>query len=122
MGFKRGKRQEFEAATQASLAMFGKIRELVAQSGFSGIGALIGTGRDQAPAPRGTMDMSKRAIKEGLPRELEIVFDGFGNGRDAFVASLMGAQGAGIRELVRAVRDKTVVKIGGPRPKKRRRV
>ncbi|KAG0145631.1 hypothetical protein CROQUDRAFT_93618 [Cronartium quercuum f. sp. fusiforme G11] len=64
VGFKCGKRQEYEAATQATLAMFAKSRELVSHvpdPDFSGIGALL--------------DVTKQAVKEGLRRELEIVTD-----------------------------------------------
>ncbi|KAH9820523.1 hypothetical protein DFH28DRAFT_628240 [Melampsora americana] len=125
VGFKRGKRQEYEAATQATLAMFKKIKELISQgsdSNLSGIGSLINSTEILTKNSVSSIDVNKRSIKEGLPRELEIVFDGFGNGRDAFMSSLMGAQGIGIRELIRSVRDKTILKIGGPRPKKRRRV
>lgn len=125
VGFKRGKRQEYEAATQATLAMFKKIKELISQGpdpNLTGIGSLINPTEILTKNAVSSIDMNKRSIKEGLPRELEIVFDGFGNGRDAFVSSLMGAQGVGIRELIRSVRDKTILKIGGPRPKKRRRV
>ncbi|MBW0477149.1 hypothetical protein O181_016864 [Austropuccinia psidii MF-1] len=102
VGFKRGRRQEYEAATQACLSMFNKIRELLTQS----------------PVARA----SSPARQEGIPRELEIVFDGFGVGRDAFIASLLNSQASDLREMVRSVRDNTTVKIGGPRPKKRRRV
>lgn len=103
VGFKRGRRQEYEAATQAVLAMFNKIRDL------------------QALSPLARLSASP-AIKDGAPRELEIVFNGFGIGRDAFIASLLNAQATDIREIVRSLRDTTTVKIGGPRPKKRRRV
>ncbi|PLW09490.1 hypothetical protein PCANC_22317 [Puccinia coronata f. sp. avenae] len=103
VGFKRGRRQEYEAATQASLAMFNKIRDLL----------------KLAPLARAS---SSPAKKDGAPRELEIVFNGFGVGRDAFMASLLNSQATDLRELVRSLRDSTTVKIGGPRPKKRRRV
>lgn len=103
VGFKSGRRQEFEAATQATLSMFGKIRELIHLN----------------PLTRLNSSPSKR---EGIPRELEIVFDGFGVGRDAFIASLLNSQATDLREIVRSIRDTTIVKIGGPRPKKRRRV
>ncbi|WAQ85587.1 hypothetical protein PtA15_6A215 [Puccinia triticina] len=103
VGFKRGRRQEYEAATQASLAMFNKIRDLLR---LSSLGRLN----------------SSPAVKDGPPRELEIVFNGFGIGRDAFMASLLNSQATDLRELVRTLRDSTTVKIGGPRPKKRRRV
>ncbi|KNZ55852.1 hypothetical protein VP01_2562g3 [Puccinia sorghi] len=103
VGFKRGRRQEYEAATQATLAMFNKIRDLLILDPLARLNA-------------------SPAIKEGTPRELEIVFNGFGIGRDAFIASLLNSQATDLRERVRSLRDTTTVKIGGPRPKKRRRV
>ncbi|KAA1116627.1 hypothetical protein PGT21_020788 [Puccinia graminis f. sp. tritici] len=103
VGFKRGRRQEYEAATQACLAMFAKIRELIKLPTVARVNA-------------------NPAVREGVPRELEVVFNGFGIGRDAFLASLLNSQATDLRELVRSLRDSTVVKIGGPRPKKRRRV
>ncbi|KNE97458.1 hypothetical protein PSTG_09292 [Puccinia striiformis f. sp. tritici PST-78] len=104
VGFKSGRRQEYEAATQATLAMFNKIRDLLKLSDSNRLNSNLST------------------VKEGIPRELEIVFNGFGIGRDAFLASLLNSQSTDLREIVRSIRDTTVVKIGGPRPQKRRRV
>ncbi|TNY22526.1 hypothetical protein DMC30DRAFT_348856 [Rhodotorula diobovata] len=54
------------------------------------------------------------------PTELEVVWKGFGQGRDAVFRTLMGAEGDGVRGLVRRVTDATPLKVGGTRPKKRR--
>ncbi|KPV76009.1 uncharacterized protein RHOBADRAFT_6478, partial [Rhodotorula graminis WP1] len=54
------------------------------------------------------------------PTELEVVWKGFGQGRDAVFRTLMGAEGDNVRGLVRRVTDATPLKVGGTRPKKRR--
>ncbi|KDN53098.1 translational machinery component [Tilletiaria anomala UBC 951] len=51
---------------------------------------------------------------------IEVLFKGFGQGREAFFRALIAAEGSKTRELVRRVTDATSIKIGGVRPKKRR--
>lgn len=105
-GFTGARRKTHEGATQAAFAMFDKIR------------AILDPPRTASGAP----DLLRLgpAQREGPPSELEIVFKGFGIGREAFHAALMSAQAGGIREMVRTYRDITPMKIGAPRKKKRR--
>ncbi len=57
---------------------------------------------------------------EWAVRGVEVLFNGFGQGREAFFRALMATEGAPARNLVRRVTDKTHLKVGGVRPKKRR--
>lgn len=63
--------------------------------------------------------MRARNIK---PRELEIVFSGFGKGRDPITQCLLGIEGAYLRDSISMVRDVTPIKRGGNRGKNVRRV
>lgn len=58
---------------------------------------------------------SREAIK------LEVLFKGYGEGREAMKTALLATEGAYIRELVCRVTDRTPIKIGGTRAKKMRR-
>lgn len=60
--------------------------------------------------------------KEVGPFTLEIVFKGFGQGRDAMQKALLASEGEKIRPFVSRLTDKTPVKIGGTRAKKARRL
>ena len=55
-------------------------------------------------------------------KRLEIVFRGFGKGRDGFTKVLLGNEGRNIRGLVSRVTDSTRVKFGGTRSRKVRRL
>lgn len=56
------------------------------------------------------------------PFSLEIIFKGFGQGREAMQKALLAAEGEKIRQFVARLTDKTPVKIGGTRAKKARRL
>lgn len=51
---------------------------------------------------------------------LELVWNGFGQGREAVFRALQTDDGTYVRNLVRRMRDATSIKIGGVRPRKRR--
>ncbi|GAQ10937.1 putative 37S ribosomal protein S18, mitochondrial [Aspergillus lentulus] len=55
-------------------------------------------------------------------QRLEIVFQGFGQGREAFTKVLLGSEGRNIRGLVSRVTDSTRIKFGGTRSRKVRRL
>ena len=66
-----------------------------------------------------------RVQQQGLLPEiqaLELVFRGFGIGREAVMKVIMGPEGVGIRGKVCRVVDATRLKIGGPRGKRARRL
>ncbi|KAF9780081.1 translational machinery component [Thelephora terrestris] len=56
------------------------------------------------------------------PFSLEVVFKGFGQGREAMQKALLASEGEKIRPFVARLTDKTPVKIGGTRAKKARRL
>ncbi|KAJ5489361.1 hypothetical protein N7539_004251 [Penicillium diatomitis] len=55
-------------------------------------------------------------------KRLEIVFRGFGKGREGFTKVLLGNEGRKIRGLVSRVTDSTRIKFGGTRSRKVRRL
>ena len=83
---------------------------------------------------RGTYDsafhlgayMMSRIQNQGLITKIEnieLIFRGWGPGRDAMSRILLGVEGQQLRGLVRRVIDKTRIKIkGGPRSRKPRRL
>ncbi|GAA5835488.1 hypothetical protein JCM9279_004556 [Rhodotorula babjevae] len=99
-GYKGAARGTYDAAVEVTLRMFRKIQDLVEPP------VLAGGQRVKAAGPP--------------PTELEVVWKGFGQGRDAVFRTLMGAEGDNVRGLVRRVTDATPLKVGGTRPKKRR--
>ncbi|GAA5883349.1 hypothetical protein JCM16303_006703 [Sporobolomyces ruberrimus] len=99
-GYKGASRGTYDAAVEVSLKMFTKIRDLI-----------------EPPVGQGGVRMK---VKGPKPTELEVVWKGFGQGRDAVFRTLMGAEGEQVRLLVRRVTDATPLKIGGTRAKKRR--
>lgn len=54
--------------------------------------------------------------------QLEVVFRGFGPGREAFTKALLGTEGKLVRPYVRRVTDATKLKQGGTRARKVRRL
>ncbi|POY76634.1 hypothetical protein BMF94_0226 [Rhodotorula taiwanensis] len=99
-GYKGAARGTYDAAVEVSLKMFKKIQDLVEPPVLSGGKKLKAAGPP--------------------PTELELVWKGFGQGRDAVFRTLMSADGDHVRHLVRRVTDATPLKIGGTRAKKRR--
>ena len=53
---------------------------------------------------------------------LELVFRGFGPGREAVTKVIMGMEGARLRDKICRVVDKTRLKIGGTRSPRPRRL
>lgn len=51
---------------------------------------------------------------------LEVLWNGFGQGREAVFRALLAGEGQATKNLISKMTDKTPVKIGGVRPKKRR--
>ena len=84
-GYKGAARGTYDAAVEVSLKMFKKIQDLVEPPVLSGGKKLKAAGPP--------------------PTELEIVWKGFGQGRDAVFRTLMSADGDNVRHLVRRVTD-----------------
>ena len=49
-----------------------------------------------------------------------MLWNGFGQGREAAFRAMMANEGEQVRSLVKVMTDKTPIKVGGVRPKKRR--
>lgn len=84
-------------------------------------------------AGRGTYDagyqlaafvMSRIKDKGLLPQihKLELIYRGFGPGREAVTKAILGAEGKQIRPLIVKLSDSTRLKFGGVRSKKPRRL
>lgn len=84
-------------------------------------------------AGRGTYDaayqltaflMSRIVDKGLLPQilKLELVYRGFGPGREAVTKAILGAEGKRVRPLIVKLSDSTRLKFGGVRSKKPRRL
>lgn len=101
LGLKKAQRGTFEAASRASVQMFNLIAQL------------------------GTKDRTNKKgqkVRDDRASSIELVLKGFGPGRDALVAALNSSQGDQVRQKICRIRDATPIKIGGTRPKKRRKL
>jgi small subunit ribosomal protein S11 len=93
-GFKGVNRSGYEAGYQCAMRAFTRVKELASQGGGGAV-----------PSAR-----------------FEVLFSGFGQGRDAVFKALMTSEGDEVRPFVIRVTDKTPIKIGGTRAKKTRRL
>ncbi|KAJ6516135.1 hypothetical protein C8R45DRAFT_233338 [Mycena sanguinolenta] len=93
-GFKKRNRSSYEAGYQCAVRMFEKIEATAAAE------------ENAHPNKKMTIDLFCK---------------GFGQGRDALFKALMTAQGDGVRTRINSVTDRTPLKIGGTRAKKRKR-
>lgn len=84
-GYKGAARGSYDAAVETTLRMFAKIRELMDPT--------VGSGGQ------------RKKVVWARPTELEVVWKGFGQGRDAVYRTLMGGEGDGVRNIVRTVTD-----------------
>lgn len=68
--------------------------------------------------------MSRIQDKGLLPQiqKLELVYRGFGQGREAVTKAILGSEGKKIRSLIVKLSDSTRIKFGGVRSKKPRRL
>ena len=116
--FKNSQRASYEAAHQATLKMFAKMEEYSKSTGQSQTQA--------APAGRVFASPSYQyGNVSGIgSRRVKVVFVGLrgGQGREAVANAISGTEGDGIRAFIGRVEDRTGVKIGGTRGKKRRRL
>jgi small subunit ribosomal protein S11 len=114
--FKNSQRASYEAAHQASLKMFEKMEEYSRSTGAA-LAPSAPTGRVfTSPSYSNTSGIGSRRVK--------VVFNGLrgGQGREAVANAIGGQEGDGIRAFIGRVEDRTGVKIGGTRGKKRRRL
>ncbi|GJJ07629.1 hypothetical protein Clacol_001833 [Clathrus columnatus] len=60
--------------------------------------------------------------KDNIGMTLQVNFKGFGQGREAVYRALTTSEGESVRDLVKCISDRTPIKIGGTKAKKRRRL
>jgi len=104
-GFKGVNRSGYEAGYQCAVRAFARVKQLVQEEGG---GAGVGVGG------MGGMGVSRA--------RLEVIFKGFGQGRDAVSKALMTSEGDDVRPYIVRVTDNTPIKIGGTRARKTRRL
>ena len=98
-GFKGVNRSGYEAGYQCAVRAFARIKQLAEEEGGVGVGA-------------GVVSRAR----------FEVIFRGFGQGRDAVFKALMTSEGDEVRPYVVRVTDNTPIKIGGTRARKTRRL
>jgi small subunit ribosomal protein S11 len=95
IGFKKAGRGTYDAAYQLAAFVMARIQDK---------GYLIGTERGA-----------------GI-KEIELIYRGFGQGREAVTKAILGSEGRNIRPLINKLSDSTRLKFGGTRSKKPRRL
>ncbi|KAF7313607.1 hypothetical protein HMN09_00517100 [Mycena chlorophos] len=98
-GFRKRNRSTYEAGYQCAIRMFQKISMT-------------------AEAKKAAAD-AKKVVDE--PLTIDLFVKGFGQGRDALLKALATAQGDDVRPRIVSITDRTPLKIGGTRAKKRKR-
>ncbi|KAI5479567.1 37S ribosomal protein [Pseudohyphozyma bogoriensis] len=99
-GYKGASRGTYDAGVEVALKMFQKVLDL-------------------KDPPVGSGGQKKKAVFPA-PTEIEMIWNGFGQGREAVFRTLMGGEQEVMRSLVTRVTDATPIKVGGTRSKKRR--
>lgn len=100
-GFKGVNRSGYEAGYQCAVRAFSRVKQLARESAAE-MGGGVGPGAGGA--------------------RFEVLFKGFGRGREAVFKALMTSEGDDVRPFVTRVTDNTPIKIGGTRAKKTRRL
>jgi small subunit ribosomal protein S11 len=101
-GFKGVNRSGYEAGYQCAVRAFARAKQLARESAEMGGGGAS-------------------AVGGGVVR-FEVLFKGFGRGREAVYKALMTSEGDDVRPFITRVTDNTPIKIGGTRAKKTRRL
>jgi small subunit ribosomal protein S11 len=96
-GFKGVNRSGYEAGYQCAVRAFARVKQLARESAEMGGGGAGGA-------------------------RFEVLFKGFGRGREAVFKALMTSEGDDVRPFVTRVTDNTPIKIGGTRARKTRRL
>ena len=124
LGLKKAQRGTFEAASRASIQMFTLISQLGWVVNTNPQGWVL-IANIMFSCPDRTKDRTNKKgqkVRDLPPTSIELIFKGFGPGREALVASLNSTQGDQVRHKIRRITDATPIKIGGTRPKKRRKL
>lgn len=108
IGFRKAQRSTFDAAFQLAAYVMRTIADkgLLRSTAFSEtLGAGVGGRKLEAPI-----------------RNLEVVFRGFGKGREGFTKALLGNEGRMLRAKIMKISDDTKLKFGGTRSPNPRRL
>ncbi|KAF2401273.1 translational machinery component [Trichodelitschia bisporula] len=97
LGFRKGQRGKYDAGFQLAAYFMKSIQDR----------GLLGTGT---------------GTREPRIEKLEVIFRGFGQGREAIQKALLGNEGRNLRNRVIRVSDSTRLKIGGTRAQNPRRL
>ncbi|KAG8951576.1 hypothetical protein FRC04_005863 [Tulasnella sp. 424] len=111
LGFKKVQRSQFEAGFQCALRI---IRRIVEEYETK-----------KAPPKKyrnASLESESAGLRDDPRMEVEVVFTGFGMGRDALFQALMTSEGNVARPLITRLTDRTPIKIGGTRSAKTRRL
>lgn len=95
LNFRKASRGKYDAAYQLTTFMMTKMQE------------------------KGLSDVMRRSGKQG---GIELIFRGFGSGREAFTKALMSPEGRILKEYIVRVTDATRLKFGGTRSRNVRRL
>jgi len=120
--FKNSQRASYEAAHQAALKMFGRMEEYSRSTGQSQLPSSTLATRGRVFSPQYAQSLS---MTSGIgSRKVKVVFSGLrgGQGREAVANAISGQEGDGVKQFIGRVEDRTGIKIGGTRGKKRRRL
>ncbi|KAJ7638594.1 hypothetical protein FB45DRAFT_719187, partial [Roridomyces roridus] len=93
-GFKKRNRSTYEAGYQCAVRMFEKIQHFAQEEAAKG---------------------------PDVDMKIDLFCKGFGQGRDALFKALTTAQGDEVRPRIMTITDRTPLKIGGTRARKRKR-
>jgi small subunit ribosomal protein S11 len=123
--FKNSQRASYEAAHQAALKMFEKMEDYSKSTGQAPPQTHGQRGRVFSPQFAQSLSMGMGMGVSGIGnRRVKVVFSGLrgGQGREAVANAISGQEGDGIKQFIGRVEDRTGIKIGGTRGKKRRRL
>ncbi|KIX04591.1 uncharacterized protein Z518_05461 [Rhinocladiella mackenziei CBS 650.93] len=112
LGLRKAQRKTYDACFQLASYMFRKMAEKQWRVG----------GRKMTHNEMKTLTDIRKPGPVGGGNGIEIIFRGFGPGREAFQKALLGPEGRMIKPLISKVTDGTRLKFGGTRSPKVRRL
>ncbi|KAG8907581.1 hypothetical protein FRB99_003505 [Tulasnella sp. 403] len=113
MGFKKMHRSQFDAGFRCAVEMVQRMSKI----------ALEKRQKVMRPLLSLELDDGARVEEKWEPAmQIEVIFVGFGQGRDAMFQALLTSEGDVVRPLITRISDRTPIKVGGTRSKKARRL
>jgi len=115
LGFKKVQRGQFEAGFQCAMKVMARIEQ-------EAEGKKVRITRQPSRSYHDEENQDADSPQWDPGMEVEVIFKGFGQGREALYQALMTSQGAIVRPLISRLTDRTPIKVGGTRSKKARRL